>query len=66
MPGAGLWVWLGGHGFLGGSNKTFMAKKLVISSPEFIEGGTIPKKYTADGESVNPPLTIDGVPEGTQ
>lgn len=43
-----------------------MAKKLVISSPEFIEGGTIPKKYTADGEGVNPPLTIDGIPEGTQ
>lgn len=43
-----------------------MAKKLVISSPEFLEGGTIPRKYTADGEGVNPPLTIDGVPEGTQ
>ena len=43
-----------------------MAKKLVISSPEFIEGGMIPRKYTADGEGVNPPLVIDGVPEGTQ
>jgi len=43
-----------------------MAKKLVISSPEFIEGGTIPRKYTADGDGVNPPLTIDGIPEGTQ
>lgn len=43
-----------------------MAKKLVISSPEFIEGGTVPRKYTADGEGVNPPLTIDDIPEGTQ
>ena len=43
-----------------------MAKKLVISSPEFIDGGTIPRKYTADGAGINPPLTIDGVPDGTQ
>ena len=43
-----------------------MAKNLIISSPEFIEDGTIPKKYTADGQGVNPPLIIDDIPEGTQ
>jgi len=39
---------------------------LVISSPEFIEDGNIPRQYTADGRGVNPPLTIDRVPGGTQ
>ncbi|HVS97896.1 MAG TPA: YbhB/YbcL family Raf kinase inhibitor-like protein [Puia sp.] len=39
---------------------------LVVSSPEFIGDGKIPVQYTADGAGVNPPLTFDGVPEGTQ
>ena len=26
----------------------------------------IPAKYTCDGDNVNPPLTIEGVPEGTK
>lgn len=43
-----------------------MSKKLVVSSTEFSEDELIPVKYTADGEGVNPPLTIDGVPDGTQ
>ncbi|HTI91437.1 MAG TPA: YbhB/YbcL family Raf kinase inhibitor-like protein [Puia sp.] len=40
--------------------------KLTISSPEFIEGGLIPIKFTCKGEGFNPALVIDGVPEGTQ
>ena len=45
--------------------KTESSSKLVISSPAFTEGGPIPIQYTADGEGVNPPLVIDGVPDGT-
>jgi len=40
--------------------------KLIISSPEFIEEGLIPIKFTCKGEGFNPTLVIDGVPEGTQ
>lgn len=39
---------------------------LTLRSPVFEEGGTIPQKYSCDGEDVNPPLLISGVPEGTQ
>lgn len=42
------------------------SSKLVISSPSFIEGGQIPKMYTADGDGINPPLVIDEVPDGTR
>jgi Raf kinase inhibitor-like YbhB/YbcL family protein len=39
--------------------------KLIISSPEFINEGLIPLKFTCKGEGYNPALVIDGVPEGT-
>jgi Raf kinase inhibitor-like YbhB/YbcL family protein len=35
---------------------------MTISTPAFEDGGTIPQRYTADGEDVSPPLSIDGVP----
>ena len=38
---------------------------LVISSPVFIENGSIPVQYTCQGEGINPPLVIDNIPEGT-
>jgi len=39
---------------------------LIVSSPEFTEGGLIPNKFTCKGEGVNPTLVIDQVPEGTE
>ncbi|GAB4371625.1 MAG: YbhB/YbcL family Raf kinase inhibitor-like protein [Deltaproteobacteria bacterium] len=36
---------------------------LVLTSPAFSHNGMIPAKYTCDGADVNPPLSIDGVPE---
>jgi Raf kinase inhibitor-like YbhB/YbcL family protein len=36
---------------------------LLIKSPAFEQGKLIPKKYTCDGQDVNPPLTIEGVPK---
>jgi len=41
-------------------------KELTISSPVFKNNGFIPQKYTCDGNDVNPPLNIEGVPKETQ
>jgi Raf kinase inhibitor-like YbhB/YbcL family protein len=39
---------------------------LEISSPAFSEGGTIPRKYTGDGENLSPPLRWRGAPRDTR
>lgn len=39
---------------------------LTISSSAFENEGKIPSKYTCDGEEINPPLKIAGIPDGTQ
>ena len=41
-------------------------KELTITSPAFQNDGYIPSKYTCDGENINPPLEIEGIPEGTE
>lgn len=33
-----------------------------VTSPVFSEYGTIPKKYTCDGDNVSPPLSISNIP----
>lgn len=38
------------------------AGTMTITSPVFNHNGFIPKKYTCDGEDINPPLEISGVP----
>ena len=38
-------------------------EELKISSQAFENNGVIPVKYTCDGDDVNPPLNIEGVPE---
>jgi hypothetical protein len=38
-------------------------KTLEVSSVAFGPGGTIPEKYTCDGENINPPLHIEHIPE---
>ncbi len=38
---------------------------LHLTSPAFADGGRLPERFTADGESVSPPLVWTGVPEGT-
>jgi len=42
------------------------AMNFVIQSPAFEEGGSIPARYTCDGDDVSPPLQWAGVPEGTR
>ncbi len=36
-----------------------------LTSPAFEDKGTIPIKYTCDGEDISPPLMISGIPNGT-
>src|SRR3989304_4551141 len=37
-----------------------------ISSSAFQDKGTIPAKYTCDGNNIIPPISISDVPEGTK
>ncbi len=39
---------------------------LTLTSSSFKPQGSIPKRYTCDGENVSPPLTWAGVPAGTK
>jgi Raf kinase inhibitor-like YbhB/YbcL family protein len=36
---------------------------LVVKSPVFENNKSIPKKYSCDGEEVNPPLSVEGLPK---
>ncbi|MFA6603283.1 MAG: YbhB/YbcL family Raf kinase inhibitor-like protein [Patescibacteria group bacterium] len=36
---------------------------MKITSPQFEQDGAIPARYTCDGENINPPLRVSGVPE---
>ena len=38
-------------------------KELSIKSSAFEHGKLIPKKYSCDGQDINPPLTIEGIPK---
>lgn len=39
---------------------------LTISSTAFNNEGAIPARYTCDGENINPPLRIEGIPPETK
>lgn len=39
---------------------------VVFASPAFANGGLLPRRFTADGEGVSPPLVWGQVPEGTR
>ncbi len=43
----------------------FFVDRLTISSPDFVDGGTIPFELTADGGNAIPRLQWSGAPEGT-
>ena len=36
---------------------------LAVKSPAFENNKPIPKKYSCDGEEINPPLTVEGIPK---
>src|SRR5207302_2565448 len=39
---------------------------IALESPAFEDGGSIPPRYTADGEKISPPLTWRGAPQDAQ
>jgi len=39
---------------------------ILVSSSAFQEGGTIPAKYTCDGNDISPPLKWTGIPDVTK
>jgi len=41
-------------------------ENLIITCPAFENKKPIPRKYTCDGDNVNPALNISGVPEATK
>jgi Raf kinase inhibitor-like YbhB/YbcL family protein len=42
------------------------AVKLTISSPAFNDGGSIPARYTCQGDDLSPELKWENLPRGTQ
>ncbi len=41
-------------------------KELVVKSSAFEENKLIPSKYTCEGQNINPPLSIEGIPKEAQ
>ena len=41
-------------------------RELVVRSPVFESEKLIPAKYSCDGDNVNPPLTVENVPDGAK
>lgn len=39
---------------------------ISVRSPAFTQGGQIPRKYSCEGENINPPLEISGFPANTR
>jgi Raf kinase inhibitor-like YbhB/YbcL family protein len=50
----------------GHAHRTTVEAAITVSSTAFIDGDTIPPRYTCDGANVSPLLTVVGVPSGTQ
>jgi Raf kinase inhibitor-like YbhB/YbcL family protein len=40
--------------------------RIELTSSAFRDGGTIPKRYSCDGDEVSPPLAWRGVPDGAR
>jgi len=49
----------------GQASKGGQKMSLALKCAAFESGSRIPVKYTADGEDLSPPLSFEGVPEGT-
>jgi Raf kinase inhibitor-like YbhB/YbcL family protein len=43
-----------------------MTRDMLLESPAFADGKTIPSKYTCEGEDLSPELRWSNAPEGTQ
>jgi Raf kinase inhibitor-like YbhB/YbcL family protein len=41
-----------------------MPETFALTSPEFTDGGAIPRRFTCDGDDISPPLSWSGAPGG--
>jgi Raf kinase inhibitor-like YbhB/YbcL family protein len=41
-------------------------ERIAVTSPAFEDGGTIPKRFSCDGDNVSPPLRWSGVPSSAR
>lgn len=65
---------LGGLGVAGlagcsgeeGATTTAIEDDFAVASAAIEDGGTVPAKYTADGENVSPPLSVSELPAETE
>jgi Raf kinase inhibitor-like YbhB/YbcL family protein len=48
------------------NSKEVTNSNMKLTTTAFKDGGKIPPKYTCDGEGINPPLEIEGIPENTK
>jgi len=48
------------------TNQPIVMSEIQLTSSVFEHEGLIPSKYTCDGENINPPFSISGVPEEAQ
>lgn len=55
-------AWLVGLGIFAATS----ANALILSSPDFTEGGKIPAKYTCQGADISPALQWSIIPPGTE
>jgi Raf kinase inhibitor-like YbhB/YbcL family protein len=46
--------------------KRRIPEPMRLTSTAFADGATIPRRFTADGEDISPPLTWNGAPPGTE
>ncbi len=47
----------------GKGDKNMAIQNIKVLSSAFESNGTIPRKYTCNGEDINPPLVFEGIPE---
>src|SRR5438477_12565984 len=48
------------------ANQTINNQPMNLVSSAFVHNGNIPEKYTCEGDSINPPLSISGVPDNAK
>jgi Raf kinase inhibitor-like YbhB/YbcL family protein len=47
----------------GKGDESMNIQSIKVSSSAFTSNGSIPEKYTCDGQNINPPLEFEGIPE---
>jgi len=40
--------------------------KLTVTSPDFVDNGMIPSKFTCEGDQINPAINVSGVPSNAK